>query len=92
MDEKTDALGQPLEKGKIYGYSKRSNGIVTVHVGELINIGKKRSSLNVLETRKAVYGNNPKINDDGPEKVQVTPNSIFPLDNYKKTTKEDIHT
>lgn len=83
-EKKTDALGNLLEIGATYGYSKRSNGFVRAHVGELVRVNKKRVTLKVIESRKAIYEHNTEKVDDPSNVVQVTANTIFRLDNYEE--------
>ena len=87
----TDALGQEIVIGNIYGYSQRQNGIVKVRVGRAIKLnervkGKQSSvTLSVIHTGKAVYDNDIESDVIEPyasskrDTISVTSNSIFPL-------------
>ena len=56
ITEITDALGNELRVGNIYGYSYSKNGSITTAVGRLIKIGKKQTTIAVLERRYFLWG------------------------------------
>lgn len=85
MDQKTDATGQPLQVGEVYGYSKRSNGHVKVNIGTLRSIGDKMVKLDLIESRKAIYAGNPEIIEPTRDYVTVIPNTIFKLEGYDRS-------
>lgn len=89
----TDALGQEIVLGNVYGYSQRQNGLVKVRIGRAVKLnervkGKQSSvTLAVIHTGKAVYDNDIESDSDviAPyasskrDSISVTSNSIFPL-------------
>jgi hypothetical protein len=82
----TDALGNELKLHEYYGYSRRSNGVVTVIVGVLVKKNEKSVQLKVLKKGSAIYQNDIKEeNVIHGEVVNVSPNSIFKLES--KETK-----
>ena len=84
-----DALGFEIEMGKLYGYSSRKNGIVSVKIGEAIKESASgRIILKVIKSGHALY---QKDITEGPTyptytpstSVNVTANSLFKLENSK---------
>jgi len=78
-----DALGNELVIGDRYGYSRRSNGIVTIVVGRLqkiINDGRISVTLEVECRGGAVYDNNIASKKTG-KISSPTPNTLFRLPN-----------
>lgn len=82
----TDALGNEIILGSVYGYSNRKNGIVSVIVGTAKNITAKGNiTLDICHRGKALYQDD--ITFDVPRyegyhqqaHVSVSSNSIFPL-------------
>ena len=75
----TDALGDKIKKGQIYGYSNRSNGIVTVIIGECVSYTEKTVTLKILKRGKSVYNDDIKHESGRSAKISCSGNSLFPL-------------
>lgn len=73
----TDALGNLIEVGKIYGYSQRSNGILRVVIGEATHDTPTKVSLNIIKLGRCLYGNPVEFRGVDDEKVTVIANSLF---------------
>jgi len=54
--EQVDALGNPVEIGKKYGYSSTANGFGTVVVGTVKGIGEKMVTIKIESRRVFLYG------------------------------------
>lgn len=73
-----DALGNNIEIGNWYGYSRMSNGIVTVVVGKAINTTDKRVTLSEIIRQWGAYGNPNTIRES--KNTSVYPRTVFPVD------------
>jgi hypothetical protein len=73
-----DALGNELVIGQTYGYSRSDNGITTVKIGKLIKITEKQVSLEVLESKTALYSDTLKDTSLG-RNISVKANGLFPV-------------
>jgi hypothetical protein len=78
-------MGNEVEIGRLYGYSSRSSGFVTVVVGKATGTTNKSVSLKVIHRGHALY--NEPVTPEKSEKptVAVVPNTIFPL------ASSDVH-
>jgi len=76
-----DATGRPIEIGAIYGYSNRSNGVVTVTVGKATKINEKSVSLEIIHYGRAYYNSTIKHIENKRAVTSVAANSIFRLEN-----------
>jgi hypothetical protein len=78
-----DALGKDLVIGQTYGYSRSDNGITTVKIGELVKINEKMVSLEIQESKRAVYTED--LTDRGYTNkiISVKANGLFPVDEYR---------
>lgn len=82
----TDALGNDIVIGNIYGYSNRSNGHVTVVIGTAKNITAKGNiTLDIVHRGSAVYQHDIATDTERYKgyhqqpHVSVSSNSLFPL-------------
>jgi hypothetical protein len=73
-----DALGNDLIIGQTYGYSRSENGITTVKVGKLVKITDKQVSLEILESKTALYSGDLKDRKPG-RNISVKANGLFPV-------------
>lgn len=78
----TDALGNKIEIGKLYGYSNRSNGVVTIVIGHAEKTNDSSVTLRVVKRGKSIYNNDIK-EDKGRMTSSVSGNSLFPLQSDK---------
>jgi hypothetical protein len=76
-----DALGRDLIIGQTYGYSRSENGVTTVKVGKLVKINKQMVTLEVAESKWAVYTNELTNRKPG-RAISVKANGLFPVDDY----------
>jgi hypothetical protein len=51
-----DALGNPIQIGKKYGYSQQSSGHVTIVIGTVEKINELKVTLNNVEERRGLWG------------------------------------
>lgn len=51
-----DALGNPIQIGKKYGYSQQSSGRVTIVIGTVEKINELKVTLNNVEERRGLFG------------------------------------
>ncbi len=57
FDERfNDALNNPVEIGKTYGYSHSSGGHITTVIGKAIRFTPKKVTLEVISRRHFIYG------------------------------------
>ncbi len=75
----TDALGNKIKIDQIYGYSNRSNGIITVVIGKAIKLSDQTVTLEVIKRGITAYNSNIKEEGFVRPKISVSGNSIFPL-------------
>ena len=54
--EATDALGNPIILGQLYGYSQQSSGFVTIVVGTIEKINELKVTLNNVQERRGCWG------------------------------------
>ncbi len=76
---KQDALGRPLEVGQLYGYSRVDNGITTVKTGKLLKINSSLVTLEVEDSKWAVYSNQLEDRRFQKKTVSVKANGMFPI-------------
>lgn len=76
---KTDALGNPLIIGQTYGYSRSDNGVTTVRIGKLIRVTEKQVSLEVTESKRALYSNDLEKSSLTNFVISVKANGLFPV-------------
>jgi hypothetical protein len=74
-----DALGRDLVVGQTYGYSRSDNGITTVKIGKLVKINEKMVSLEVQESKRAVYTNDLEKRRYTNKIISVKANGLFPV-------------
>jgi hypothetical protein len=74
-----DALGNDLIIGQVYGYSRSENGITTVKVGELVKITEKQVSLEVQQSKRALYNKNVEDRGYTNKIISVKANGLFPV-------------
>lgn len=75
-----DALGQEIVLRRTYGYSNRSNGIITVVIGEATKITENGVTLYIIYRGKAVYNNQIKEDTYRDRNwVNVISNTLFPI-------------
>ena len=74
-----DALGNPIETGMYYGYSRLANGIVNVVIGRAIQVTDKKVTLDDITEQWGAYGNPDTIKR--PERARaVYTKTVFPVD------------
>ena len=82
----TDALGKPIEIGKVYGYSQSNAGIISVTVGIVESVSFDGNSgfakMRVLERRRG-------YNNTAPSKIakkhsRIKTCSLFKLTDYEQ--------
>jgi len=81
---KNDALGNPIEIGKLYGYAGNSQGINSVWIGYAKKLTKMGVTLNVSLHKSGAYGELRVMEDTNYTKVPKTVNvksvMLFPVD------------
>ena len=85
-----DALGFDIIFGNVYGYSNRSNGIVTVVIGKAIKFNESKYSsssvtLEVLHRGRTAYDKDVE-GIESTKTISCTANTIFPIDLTNKPT------
>lgn len=83
----TDALGNEIVIGEVYGYSNRSNGLLTVIIGKIKKINEKNGNVTIEVAKRGRAGRNYTIRNDfqtegmfiSKKSVSVLCNSLFPL-------------
>ena len=81
MKKITDALGMPVVIGKMYGYSRSSNGTTYVRIGRLKKINDKSVTIEVLQSSSALYNNELKKFKSESSTISVKSIGIFPIFN-----------
>ena len=83
----TDAMGKEIIIGAFYGYSRRTNGCVSIVIGEAIKINEEKGNVTLEVIKKGMTGySNPVESEIGPfKKSSVTANSIFKLEDTTTT-------
>lgn len=76
---KLDALSNPVELGKHYGYSQQNGGWTTTVVGEAIKETAKGITLKVLARRRFLYGDQSDYSYSEAEKVNCSSIILFPV-------------
>jgi hypothetical protein len=74
-----DALGNDLIIGQTYGYSRNHNGLTTVKVGKLVKITAKQVSLEVEQSKGALYNRDVKDQEFTNKTISVHANGLFPV-------------
>ena len=75
-----DALGNPVEIGKSYGYSSTSRGMAKTTVGVAEKFSKTgQVTLRVTETKHFLYGEQFERSLPEAEKVSIRPYLLFPV-------------
>lgn len=83
MIEMKDALDKELELGKLYGYSASSGGRITVVTGTLLNLTKKKVTLEVKSRKDYLYGEIlPPGHWPTAKTVSINPCHLFPVTIY----------
>lgn len=78
----TDALNQPIELGRVYGYSQNSNGLTNIVVGRVIKQNEKSVTLEVISRKTALYAKDPELvvpKDGKHNSVSCKGNMLFPV-------------
>jgi len=82
MEEKNntnDALGNPIEVGKLYGYSTDKNGFTRVTVGNVIRLTYDRVTLKPIHSVEGLWSKTPdEVNLT--KFVSVKAMKLFPVD------------
>ena len=75
-----DALGNPIEMGKLYGASVDSNGITTVTVGEAVRFTPTNQvTLNVKLVRKGLWNDEPDVKEEHARTKTFKGMKLFPV-------------
>ena len=78
-----DALGNPVEIGKSYGYSSTSSGRAKTTVGVAEKFSKTgQVTLRITDVKRFLYGEQYERSWPDAERVSVRPYMLFPV-NYK---------
>jgi hypothetical protein len=77
---KLDAIGNPVELGKRYGYSQQNSGWTITVVGEAIKETAKGITLRVLARRRFLYGDPSDFTYAEAEKVNCSSIILFPVE------------
>lgn len=93
----TDALGNELILGNLYGYSSRTNGIAKVILGICTKINPPKrinspssATLTVIERGSSIYTTSITREEGGAKTISPAPNTLFPLpDDTVANWKED---
>ena len=54
--EATDALGNPIVLGQLYGYSQQNNGQVQIVIGNAEKVNELKVTLTNVQERKGMFG------------------------------------
>ena len=54
--EATDALGNPIVLGQLYGYSQQNNGQVQIVIGNAEKVNELKVTLTNIQERKGMFG------------------------------------
>lgn len=76
----TDALGNTIKVGGLYGYSHRSNGVCTVIIGNVTKMNKESVTLEIVHRGKAVYSHDIEEDKIVKPTSSVASNTLFPLE------------
>lgn len=74
-----DALGNPIQIGKEYGYSQNKNGITKVVIGIADSESELDVTLREVRERKALWGNDFKDFENCERKRSVGSIILFPI-------------
>lgn len=77
-----DALGNPIEFGKAYGWARNDNGLTQVTIGIAEKFTEKGVTLKIISAKKGLYEYDPeplKVGEDIKEKVNVKGMILFPI-------------
>lgn len=74
---KKDAQGNLLVIGQTYGYSRNSNGLTYVKTGKLVKITDHQVSLEVEESKKALYTDDVEDKSFTKKIISVKANGLF---------------
>ena len=85
-----DALGADLVIGQTYGYSRSDNGITTVKIGKLVKINEKMVSLEVQESKRALYTDDLEKRGFTNKIISVKANGLFPVYTELLTKIKDL--
>jgi hypothetical protein len=82
-----DALGNPVEIGKSYGYSSTSSGRAKTTVGVAEKFSKTgQVTLRVTEVKHFLYGQQFERSWPDAEKVSIRPYMLFPVNHENRST------
>ena len=81
-----DALGNPIEIGKVYGFSKNANGLTQVTFGMAKKLTEHGVTLNVISSKKSLYDYDPEPEETKPT-VTTRGIMLFPIPS--QPTKKD---
>jgi len=81
-----DALGNPIQIGKLYGWSRNDSGLSYVTIGIAEKFSEKGVTFKVIEAKKSLYDYDPEplqIGGEGfdkvKEKVNIKGMMVFPI-------------
>ena len=73
-----DAIGNPIETGRVYGYSRNENGFTHVRIGKAVKINARTVTLEVQSAKISLYGGELK-DVECAKKVSIRPLILFPI-------------
>ena len=74
----TDALGNFIIAGKVYGFSRNENGFTTITTGEVVKILEKSVTLKVINKKRSLYGGSLEELKES-DKVNIKTPILFPI-------------
>ena len=85
----TDALGNPIETGMYYGYSRITNGKVNVVIGRAIKVTDMKVTLDNITEQWGAYGSPERIKK--PKRARsVYSKTVFPVDINTLNINKDL--
>jgi len=75
-----DALGMPIIVGSTYGYSRNSNGLTTVSVGDIVRENSMTVSMKVAYSGQAMYSKDIETIPNPKKLISVKANMLFPVE------------
>ena len=76
----TDALGDPIEIGKRYGYSRNESGFSFVRIGKITKINDKTVTMEVEISKKSLYQHPFKEEKIEKKTIAIRSDMLFPVE------------
>jgi hypothetical protein len=74
-----DALGNPIELGKSYGYSASKNGFIDIVLGTALRFTPQKVTITIAQRKRFLYGQPCDPWSDPAPIVSVRPAHLFPI-------------